>query len=418
MIGCGVVGGGVVCHLKKNRDLIATRSGLDLEIRKVAVRDINKDRGLAKEVLTTDWQEVVADPSVDIVVELAGGVDLPEQIALATIKAGKPLVTANKAMLAERAESLFPAAQKANVPLFFEAAVAGGIPILKALCEGLRANRIDQVHGIINGTCNYILTRMEAERLPFETILAEAKELGYAEADESLDVDGIDAAHKAALLAWLAYGAPVPFDQVYVEGIREITPLDMEFAAKLGYTIKLLATIAPHESGEVEVRVNPALVPKSHVLAGIAGVFNAVQVVGDVVGPTLFYGRGAGASPTASSVLADIIDAGGGNPGLTGIFGDKSAKVLPMDDVALPFYARLTVENRPGVLAQVANIFGMNEIGISSVFQPEDHMESTVPLVLLLDKAREADLQAAITDIKKLDVVAGPCQIIRVEEFI
>jgi len=397
MIGCGVVGGGVVRHLKENYKLIASRSGLDVEIRKVAVQDLLKDRGVAKELLTTDWREVISDPTVDVV-ELTGGVDLPEEIALASIEAGKPLVTANKAMLAERADSIFPAAHRKGIPIYFEAAVAGGIPILKLLCEGLRANRILQIHGIINGTCNYILTRMEAEKLPFETILAEAKELGYAEADESLDVDGVDAAHKAALLAGLAYGAPVPFDRVYVEGIREVTPVDMEFASRLGYTIKLLATIIPHDGGELEVRVNPTLVPKDHILAGVTDVFNAVQVVGDVVGSTFCSGMGAGASPTASAVLADIIDAGMGAGGLTHIMGETPARILPMGEARLSFLARLTVKNHPGVLAQVAQVFGNNGIGISSVFQPED-------------------VQAAITEIKKLDVVAGPCPVIRLEEF-
>ncbi|MEM6823329.1 MAG: homoserine dehydrogenase, partial [Verrucomicrobiota bacterium] len=233
--------------------------------------------------------------------------------------------------------------------------------------------------------------------------------------------DGIDAAHKAALLAGLAYGFYVPFSDVYVEGIRDISPLDMSFAEKLGYTIKLLATIRPHDEKRVEVRIHPSLVARDHVLATINGVFNAVQVVGDVVGPTLFYGRGAGADPTASAVLADVIEAAQhvavGQCGPFFAFGNDSGSVVPMDEVCLPFYARLTVSNRPGVLAQVAQIFGKHQIGISSVFQPEDHDGQTVPLVLLLDKAKEADLQSAIQEIKELDVVDGPCQVIRVEDL-
>jgi len=407
----------VVAHLKRNHELIAARAGVDLEIRKVAVRDTGKDRGVSAEILTTDWREVVFDPRVDVVVELMGGVDRALEVALATIEAGKPFVTANKAMLAEKGSDLFQRSTEAGVPVFFEASVAGGIPILKALTEGLRANRIEKIHGIVNGTCNYILTRMDREHVDFSTILAEAKELGYAEADEALDVDGIDAAHKAALLAGLAFGFPVPFEEVHVEGIREITPLDMKFAEKLGYTIKLLTAILPEGESLAQVRVHPALVPRAHVLANIDGVFNAVLITGDVVGPTLFYGRGAGADPTASAVLADMIEAAQGNAGLGGVLARQAGAVLPMEKVEIPYYARLTVLNQPGVLAQVAGIFGDYKIGISSVFQPEDHTDPDVPLILLLDRSREADLQAAIREIKALKVVVGPCQVIRVEDF-
>ncbi len=420
-MGCGVVGGGVVNNLKKNADLIASRTGIQMQVRKVAVRDLSKPRPVSADLLTESWQEVVSDPEVDIVVELMGGIDQPLEVVLAAIAAGKPVVTANKALLAERGEIIFSQAAEAKVPVFFEASVAGGIPIVKALSEGLRANRIEQLHGIINGTCNYILTRMEAEKLDFQTILDEAKALGYAEADESLDVDGIDAAHKAAILAGLAYGFVVPFEDVYVEGIREITPLDMEFAAKMGYTIKLLATIRPHADKRVEVRVNPALVSRSHVLASINGVFNAVQVKGDVVGETLFYGRGAGADPTASAVLADTIEAALGVAGAScrtaPVFKRDGVTVLPMDEVIVAYYARLTVRNTPGVLAQVAAIFGQHDIGVSSVFQPEDHVDPDVPLVFLLDKAKEADMQSALKEIKQLDVVGSPCQLIRVEDL-
>lgn len=421
MIGCGVVGGGVVQNLKKNADLITSRTGMSMEVRKIAVRDLAKSRPVKTGLLTDSWQAVVADPEVDIVVELMGGIDQPLQVMLAAIEAGKPVVTANKALLAERGEIIFDKAASAQVPVFFEASVAGGIPIVKALSEGLRANQIEELHGIINGTCNYILTRMEAEKLDFQTILQEAKDLGYAEADESLDVDGFDAAHKAAILAGLAYGFIVPFDEVYVEGIRDISPLDMEFAQKMGYTIKLLATIRPHADSRIEVRVNPALVSRSHVLASINGVFNAVQVTGDVVGETLFYGRGAGSDPTASAVLADTIEAAlglaGGSCRTAPVLKSGAAAVLPMDEVSVPYYVRLTVRNTPGVLAQVSAIFGKHEIGISSVFQPEDHVDPDVPLVLLLDKAKEADMQSALREIKELDVVGSPCQLIRVEEL-
>ncbi|MGF1677840.1 MAG: homoserine dehydrogenase [Candidatus Methylacidiphilales bacterium] len=422
LIGCGVVGGGVVRHADRNREWIVSRCGLDLCVERVAVRDVTKARGVDPSRLTDDWRKVVNDPSVEVVVELMGGMDLAFEVAEATLNAGKPLVTANKALLAERGAALFRLASEKKAPIFFEASVAGGIPIVKALSEGLRANRIERIIGIINGTCNYILTRMERERLPFADILAEAKDLGYAEADERLDVDGLDAAHKAAILAALAFGRVVTFEQVYVEGIRSITPLDMQFADTLGYTIKLLAIMRQHVDGKIEVRVHPALVAKAHVLSTIHGVFNAVQVFGDVVGQTLFYGRGAGADPTASAVLADVIEAGlvlhGGCSKPCAFNAHEPAELLSMDEVMLPYYVRLTVLNQPGVLARVASILGAHQIGISSVFQPEGHHEQHVPLVFLLDRAREADMRAAMAEIKQLDVVKDPCQVIRVEELL
>ncbi|MEO0453981.1 MAG: homoserine dehydrogenase [Verrucomicrobiota bacterium] len=421
LIGCGVVGGGVIKHLTENATVLEERLGAGIAVRKVAVRDLTKDRGLDPTLLTDQPSEVIDDPSVDIVVELMGGTDQAYDLAQAALQAGKPLVTANKALLAERGESLFAQAEESGVSIFFEASIAGGIPIVKALSEGLSANRILSIHGIINGTCNYILSRMSNEGLEFEPILKEAKELGYAEADESLDVDGIDAAHKAALLGTLAFGFWVPMEDVLVEGIREITAADILFARKLGYRIILLATMKPIEGSAVEVRVHPTLIPEDHILASVTGVFNAVTVTGDVVGHTLYYGRGAGADPTASAVISDVIEAG------QGILNEAAPRklrrhqahgqVIDRDQVVTPFYARLLVENRPGVLAQVARILGEKKIGISSVFQPEEHEEEAIPLVMLLDRAKEADLRSAIAEVEQLDVVKGPCQIIRVEDF-
>lgn len=426
MVGCGVVGGGVVHHLTANRRLLQERLGADLVIRKVAVRDTATDRGLDPACLTTDWREVVTDPQVDIVVELMGGTGTAAEVALAALEEGKPLITANKALLAEKGESIFRRAGEKDISIYFEASIAGGIPIVKALSEGLNANHILSIHGIINGTCNYILTRMTDEGAEFAPILAEAKALGYAEADESLDVDGIDAAHKAALLATLAYGFWVPMEKVMVEGIRDITAADIAFARQLGYRILLLATIRPHPSGDgsprIEVRVHPTLVPESHILASVTGVFNAISVVGDAVGESLFYGRGAGAGPTASAVISDIMEAAfeilHQAPPRRLRLGDGEGAVLDRDEIVCPYYIRLQVVNRPGVLARVADILGQHDIGISSVFQPEKHEDTDVPLVILLDRAQESRLRTAIAKIEQLPVVKARCQVIRVEDFI
>lgn len=421
LIGCGVVGGGVARHLERNLDLITERCGARAEIRRVAVRDLSKARDIPADRLTARWLEVVHDPQVDIVIELMGGTTTALEVARAAIQAGKPLITANKALLAEAGEELFLLAEKNGVPIYFEASVAGGIPIVKALREGLCANHILSMHGIINGTCNYILTRMSEEGLGFEEVLKEAKELGYAEADESLDVDGIDAAHKAAILASLAYGFWVRGDQVFVEGIRKIEAIDVQMARRLNYVIKLLATIKINPGSAVEVRVHPTLVPKSHVLASVSGVFNAVAVEGDVVGQTLFYGKGAGPDATASAVLSDVAEAvlqkqkSGCGRGF--VSHNLYGKLITMDEVLTRYFVRLTVKNEPGVLAKVAAIFGAHGIGISSVFQPEDHDGDTVPLVMLLDFAKEASLQKANAEIEALSVVAEPNQVIRVEDF-
>lgn len=421
LVGCGVVGGGVVRHLAANHDLLAERSGAGFAIRRVAVRDAGRARGVDRDLITTDWKQVVEDPAVDIVVELMGGTATARAVAEAALNAGKPLVTANKALLAECGAELFARAEQRNTSIYFEASVAGGIPIIKALREGLRANRILAMHGIINGTCNYILSRMAQEGSDYADVLAEAKRLGYAEADEALDVDGIDAAHKAAILASLAYGFWVPMKDLLVEGIRSVTAQDMAFARKLGYTIKLLATIKPDDRRAVAVRVHPTLVPLSHVLASVSGVFNAVSVEGDVVGSTLFYGRGAGPDATASAVLGDIAEAAIDR--LHGVGFRRLAShtcytgTVPEAEMTSRFYVRLNVTDQPGVLAQVAAVFGRHRIGISSVFQPEGHEGDTVPLVMLLDDARQEAFRAALAEIENLPVARKPSQVIRVEDF-
>jgi len=421
MVGCGVVGGGVLRHLQANHDLLAERAGTSFALSRVAVRDAAKARGVDPRLVTTDWRQVVADPSVDVVVELMGGTGTAREVAEAAVVAGKPLVTANKALLAECGAELFSLAERHNTPVYFEASVAGGIPILKALREGLRANRILAMHGIINGTCNYILSRMAAEGSDYAGVLAEAKRLGYAEADEALDVDGVDAAHKAVILASLAYGFWVPMERLLVEGIRGVSAQDMAFARKLGYTIKLLATIKPDARHAVAVRVHPTLVPLAHVLASVSGVYNAVCVEGDVVGSTLFYGRGAGPDATASAVLGDIAEAAIDR--LHGVGFRRLAShtcytgAVPAAEMVSRFYVRLNVIDQPGVLAQVAAVFGRHRIGISSVFQPEGHEGDTVPLVMLLDDARQDAFRAALEEIETLPVARKPSQVIRVEDF-
>lgn len=421
LVGCGVVGGGVVRHLQANHGLLTERSGVGLELRVIATLDPNKVPENSGARLTANWREVVDDPTVDIVVELMGGTTIAREVAEAALRAGKSLVTANKALLAHCGEELFALAEKHRASIYFEASVAGGIPIIKALREGLRANRILSIHGIINGTCNYILSRMADEGSDYAEVLAEAKRLGYAEANEALDVDGIDAAHKAAILASLAYGFWVKMDQLYIEGIRQVSSLDMAFARKLGYTIKLLAHIRPSEQNAVAVRVNPTLVPLSHVLASVSGVYNAVAVEGDVVGRTLFYGRGAGADATASAVLGDISEAAidrSHGAGFRRLASNTCySGTVPVQDMISRFYVRLNVTDRPGVLARVADVFGRHRIGISSVFQPEGHEGESVPLVMLLDDARESDFSAALREIENLDVVHRPSQVIRVEDF-
>ncbi|MDX6767790.1 MAG: homoserine dehydrogenase [Candidatus Methylacidiphilales bacterium] len=421
LVGCGIVGGGVVRHLQANRDLLTERCGARLDIVGVAVRDPAKARDTAGAPVTDDWKALVHNPAVSIVAELMGGTTTAREVAEATLRAGKSLVTANKALLADCGNELFALAEQHQASIYFEASVAGGIPIIKALREGLRANRILSIHGIINGTCNYILSRMAEEGLDYAEVLADAKRLGYAEADEALDVDGIDAAHKAAILASLAYGFWVRMDQLSVEGIRAVTALDMAFARKLGYTIKLLARIRPDAQNAVAVRVNPTLVPLDHVLASVSGVYNAVAVEGDVVGRTLFYGRGAGPDATASAVLGDLSEAAIDR--MHGVGFRRLAShtcyqgTVPRGEMVSRFYVRLGVTDRPGVLARVADVFGRHRIGISSVFQPEGHQGGSVPLVMLLDDAREADFAAALAEIEHLDVVHCPSQVIRVEDF-
>ena len=428
LAGLGTVGAGVYKHLAQNRALLTERIGAELVVRRAVVRDVSKPRvaGPPPAELTTRWQDLIEDPGVEVVVELMGGIDEPLALIRAAIDAGKTVVTGNKALLAEHGQEIFALAAEKRVPVFFEASTAGGIPIIKTIREALIANHIVSIHGIINGTSNYILTRMTDAGLDFADALAEAQAQGYAEADPTLDINGWDAAHKAVILASLAYGFWVGTDKIFVEGVDKLTATDIRFAGELGYRIKLLAVIkadgGPDNGGGVEVRVHPTLVPKSHVLASVSGVFNAVAVRGDVVGETLFYGRGAGQDPTASAVISDLAEAAvalGGQHrtyGFTphGLYGT----CRPLEEIVSRYYLRLAVEDRPGVLAQVAGILGQNGIGISSVVQPETHdANDRAQLVFMLDRASHRQMQAALDEILRLTCVTPPAALLRVESF-
>ena len=430
------MGSGVFHALQLNGELLASRIGARVNLRKIAVKAFDEPRPyeIPASYMTTDWQMVVNDPQIHIVAELAGGTTLARTVILTALKLGKPVITANKALLSAHGEELFAAAQKHGTNLYYEASVCGGIPIIKSLREGFVGNRITHLYGIVNGTCNYILTRMKLEGAAFESVLKDAQSQGYAEVEPSLDIDGHDALHKIGILASLAHGIWVNPNRIYVEGIRNMTALDIKFAEQLGYTIKLLGIIKKIEgpasrktkkgnSSRVQVSVYPTLVPNSHVLASVNHVFNAVFVRGDIVGDTLFYGRGAGKDATASAVLSDLADAA-----LDLKFGTKhrlppfvpheqDGVVVPIDDIISRYFVRLDVVDVPGTLAKIARIFGDAEIGISSVIQPEGHEGESVPLILMLHDAPNGAVSKALKKIAALRVIKGAPVMIRVESF-
>lgn len=422
IVGFGTVGSGVAANLLNNADVIAKRTGVKLTLTGIADIDIKRDRGVKvpDEILTTDAMKLITE--VDVVVELIGGTGFAKKIILEALKLGKPVVTANKALLASCGEELFESARKYKADIYYEASVAGGIPIIKALREGLVANRIRKIYGIMNGTCNYILTRMEREGLDFQTILKDAQSLGYAESDPSLDVDGFDTAHKAAILASLAYGEWFGIEPVFVEGIRNIELTDLSFADELGYRIKLLAIIK-QEDEDVQIRVHPALIPKTALLANVMEVFNGVMVNGDAVGDMLFYGRGAGRDATASAVVADLVDVAlnlkFGSHHRVPAFrtGRQYRNILTMDDVATRYYLRLQVKDKPGVIAAIATILGKEKISISSFVQKERQNENNVSLLILTHLANEKMIKRAILKIEKLDEVCDKIKLLRIEDI-
>jgi homoserine dehydrogenase len=426
MIGGGTVGSGVFHAWQKNGGLMAARLGVKLAFRKIAVKAFDEPRPypIPRSLMTTDWQEVVNDPEVHVVVELVGGTGIARTMILAALKLGKPVITANKALLSAHGEELFAAAKKYGANLYYEASVCGGIPIIKSLREGFVGNRINALYGIVNGTCNYILTRMKLEGADFAAVLAEAQRLGYAETPPDLDIDGHDAAHKTGILASLAHGFWVNPEKIHVEGIRQVSAMDIKFAGELGYTIKLLGIVKKLEGGcRVQVSVYPTLIPNAHVLASVNHVFNAVFVRGDVVGDTLFYGRGAGKDATASAVLSDVADAaldlksGVKHRVPPFVPHECSGAVAPIAEVVSQYFVRLNVADKPGTLAKIAAIFGQSNIGISSVIQPEGHEGKSVPLIFMLHYAPNGAVTRALAKIGKLSVIKGRPVMLRVENF-
>ena len=427
IIGGGTVGGSVYDALERNAGLLTARIGVGVEVVRVAVRALSDPRGgkIPDSMVTTDWREVVYDPEIQIVAELIGGTTVAKEIILSALKLGKPVITANKALLSAHGEELFAAASQSGANLYYEASVCGGIPIIKSLREGFVANQFPAIYGIVNGTCNYILSRMKAEGAEFSDVLADAQKLGYAETPPDLDIDGHDAQHKIGILASLAHGFWADHHQIHTEGIREISKIDMQFAEKLGYTIKLLG-IAKQIFGKkpgVQVSVYPTLIPNTHVLASVNGVFNACFVRGDIVGDTLFYGRGAGKDATASSVLSDVADAAldlknGAKVRVAPFIAHANrGRIAPMDEIVSRYYLRLSVVDKPGVLAKVAAIFAAAKIGISSVIQPEGHEGESVPLILMIHDAPNAAMRKALAKISKLPAVKNKPVMIRVENF-
>lgn len=425
LIGLGTVGAGTAETLLKQRDLIRARSGIDLVLTRAADLNIERDFGfdMPRDLLTTDAGAVLNDPEIQIVVEMIGGTGIAKTFILESFAKGKSVVTANKALLAEHGPELIAAAQEAGVELFFEASVGGGIPIIKALREGLVANPIREIHGILNGTCNYILTRMERDKVGFDEVLKEAQALGYAEAEPSLDIDGWDTAHKAVILGQLAFGIPVHLADLTVSGIRDIDPADVANAAELGYRIKLLA-ILTRSNGAVEVGVQPALIPEDHLLGRVDMSFNAVLVNGSVVGETLYYGRGAGRLPTASAVVADIVDVArnlisGATDRIPLEWSpEKAPRLLPPGERVERSYLRLLLRDRPGALSHVTRILGDRGISITSLIQKEEHAQHEfVPVLILTGDAKMADLNQALAELTALDDVGSDIVRFRVEEL-
>ena len=425
--GLGTVGGGVFDILLRNAGEIARRAGRSIQVTEVSVRSAQPDYDLSQVKVTDDIFAIASSPDVDIVVELIGGYEPAKELVLTAINNGKHVVTANKALIALHGNEIFAAAQAKGVVVAFEAAVAGGIPIIKGIREGLTANRIEWLAGIINGTGNFILTEMRDKGRAFADVLAEAQQLGYAEADPTFDVEGIDAAHKLTILASIAFGVPLQFDKVYTEGISEITEQDVTYAEELGYRIKHLGIARQSESG-IELRVHPTLIPEDRLLANVNGVMNAVMVQGDAVGPTLFYGAGAGAEPTGSSVVADIIDV---TRTLTADPENQvphlafqadalsDGDVLSIADITSSYYLRLQVADQAGVLAAIAQVLSSNGINIEAIIQKEPNPgEQQVPLILLTRDVQEQSVDQAIAAIEALPANLAPAVKIRVEHLV
>jgi homoserine dehydrogenase len=422
MIGMGVVGGGVARILQDRADHFRSARGIDLQLRRVAVRDVAKPRSmkLADGVLVDDARLVIDDPEVDVVIEVMGGIQPAHGLCLRALEAGKDVVSANKALLAENGDELFAAAAASGTDIAFGASVCGGIPIIQTLKDGLVANRIESLYGILNGTTNYILTRMTDDGGHFEEALSQAQDKGFAEADPTLDIDGTDAAQKLSLLCRIAFGVEVAPSAILKEGISHISPIDIDFARELGYTIKLLA-IAKMRGEGIEARVHPALVPSGALLANVKDEFNAVEVMGSAVGPQVFHGRGAGEMPTASAIVSDLVDVAerrtDGRNGCGRLRPCEPAHLVPPEDVHTSAYFRFTVHDRPGVIAQIAQIFSEEQISIAMVIQHgrSEVVGGAVPLIITAHEAPESHMRRAVAAIDQLPVILEKSQVVRIE---
>ncbi len=426
LIGFGNIGTGVVKLLRQNEKLITQKLGAKIVLKKIADINITSTRGIkvSPNVLTTNAQEILNDPEISIVIELMGGYEPARTFVLEAIKNGKHVVTANKAMLATYGNEIFPAAQKEGVDIGFEASVGGTIPIIKTLKEALVANKINSIVGIMNGTCNFILTKMTDEGKPFDVVLKEAQQLGFAEADPTFDIEGIDTSHKMAIVLSLAYGRKVNLKEIYLEGITKISSEDIAFAKELGYRIKLLA-IGMLKGDAVEARIHPTMIASGHLLANVNRNYNAFHLVGDASGPVFLFGQGAGMMPTASAVFSDILDSArnvmkgiSGRVPLRSITetGMKNIKLIPMDNVETKYYFRFSVLDRPGVLSKISGILGEHNISLATVIQKARGEAGPVPIVMTTYKAKEKDVRQALKKIDKLNIVRDKTIIIRIED--
>ena len=426
LVGWGTVGSGVIRILMENADVIESRLGVSLELRRVADLDLVRPRAVQVPpgLLTDKVDDILDDPDIQIVVELMGGLGAARDVICRALERKKHVVTANKALLAHYGNEIFETARQNERSIGFEASVAGGIPFIKALREGLAANRIWTIFGILNGTANYILTRMTESGLDFADALREAQEKGYAEANPALDVEGIDAAHKLAIAGAIAFGTPIRFENVYTEGISRIEPLDIQFGEEFGYQLKLLA-IARNTDGRIEMRVHPTLIPRRHVLASVKGAYNAVHIEGDAVGDIMLYGMGAGMMPTGSAVVGDLMDLARDIIRKTpsripplGCLPERLGEpvIKPISDVTTCYYFRFSALDRPGVLSSIAGILGAHQISLAAVLQKGRQIGGAVPVVMLTHEAIESNVQNALAEIDHLDVVLAPTQVIRVED--
>jgi len=428
LLGFGTVGSGMVKILLENHEVIESRLGASLALKWIADPDPERDRGVAVDtgLLTTDTEMVVGDPEVDIVVELIGGYEPAKGFILKAIENGKQVVTANKALLAAHGDEIFSAASRKGVEVGFEASVGGGIPLIRSIKEGLVANRIKSLFGILNGTANYILTKMTDQGSPFSEVLGEAQALGYAEADPTFDIEGIDTAHKLTILLAIAYGVPIDFNAVYTEGISRITPLDIKFIKEFGYRIKLLA-ISKDDGEAIEARVHPTLIPDNSMLANVNEAYNALYIKGDAVGNVMLYGPGAGMMPTGSAVVSDLVDVSrnvlrsavgrvpsvGYQPACI-----KARRIRSIEELRAEYYFRFSAEDRPGVLSKVSGILGKHQISIKSVHQKGRDLVGAVPIVMITHEAKEAAVRAALSEIDQLhDVIKDKTVLIRIEDW-